>query len=225
MATSLIGPPAAEPGALFVPESSPSTSPPADMALATAPLPRPPQPIKASRMVLSSPAWTCGIGHARQGQARGDSAGVLDELATWCDVVLVCAHGKYLSKKGDHQATVFSQRIDHAQLANSEAVRAPNHSKQRTWRISVGLPSSCRSGEKCRDCRGTGWLLIMVCRTASCSVTFGVVFVQAFRSRVGRMVVSEIRNAKMTARAETDRDRQAIWNVNRAAFDSDCESG
>lgn len=30
-------------------------------ALTTAPLPRPPQPIKARRIVLSSAAWTCGI--------------------------------------------------------------------------------------------------------------------------------------------------------------------
>ena len=31
------------------------------MALATAPLPRPPQPISARRIVLSSAAWTRGI--------------------------------------------------------------------------------------------------------------------------------------------------------------------
>ena len=37
-----MGPPAAEPGVLFVPESSSRMSPPADMALATAPRPRPP---------------------------------------------------------------------------------------------------------------------------------------------------------------------------------------
>ena len=30
-------------------------------ALITAPLPRPPLPIKARRIVLSSAAWTCGI--------------------------------------------------------------------------------------------------------------------------------------------------------------------
>ena len=31
-----------------------------DMASAAAPVPRPPQPIKATRIVLSSAAWTCG---------------------------------------------------------------------------------------------------------------------------------------------------------------------
>ena len=69
MATSLTGPP----DAAF---SSPSgrkllsiTSPPADMALATAPLPRPPQPIRASRMVLSSPAWTCGMATPARAEA------------------------------------------------------------------------------------------------------------------------------------------------------------
>ena len=60
MATNLTGPRAAESLSRREPASSPSTSPPAAMAFATAPLPRPPQPINANWIVLSSAAWTRG---------------------------------------------------------------------------------------------------------------------------------------------------------------------
>ena len=65
MATSLIGP-------LLV-----------DSALPAAPVPRPPQPTRATWIVLSSPAWTLRDGDAGQRRGRGrDPAGVLEEVAT-----------------------------------------------------------------------------------------------------------------------------------------------
>ena len=51
MATSLIGP--------FL----------TDRALAAAPVPRPPQPIRATWIVLFSAAWTCGITPAARAEA------------------------------------------------------------------------------------------------------------------------------------------------------------
>ena len=54
------------------------TGPPvADRALATAPLPRLPLPTMARRMVLSSPAWTCGIVTLASAEAAANRAVLL----------------------------------------------------------------------------------------------------------------------------------------------------
>ena len=77
MATSLTGPAEAafsSPSCRYV---SSTTNPPADMALATAPHPRPPQPIRARRMVLFSPAWTCGMATPARAEAAATRAVVL----------------------------------------------------------------------------------------------------------------------------------------------------
>ncbi len=66
------------------------------MALATAPLPRPPQPIKASRMVLSSPASTCGMATPAKAEAAANPDGTLDELTTGCDAIGRLVHGRSL---------------------------------------------------------------------------------------------------------------------------------
>src|SRR5437588_193230 len=42
-----------------------------DRALTAAPVPRPPQPIRATLMVLSSPAWTCGTAMPAKADAPG----------------------------------------------------------------------------------------------------------------------------------------------------------
>ena len=78
MATSLIGP-------LLV-----------DSASAAAPVPRPPQPTRASWIVLFSAGVDVRNGHPRQGRRGGNAAGVLQEFTTRRDWLRGFVQGSFL---------------------------------------------------------------------------------------------------------------------------------